>query len=463
MVEFTPNEDKGLSASNCNYLIPCYTIDRMIDVIVGLQRGDEGKGRFVDMLAEEHDIVARFNGGCNAGHTVVLPDGRDLALHLIPSGIAHEHTMNVIGNGTLVDPIKLNEEIIDIRLKGIDVSRDNLKLSSASHLILPHHIYEDEIRESGKGGQGSTKSGIAQVSSHKAMRVGVRTEIIKKNLDELESIVYEGLIAQKPIRDEAGLEPIDEVEVAKHYVDIAKRLGGFVTDTSFYLNQELRKAKPARVLAEGAQAFLLDIDHGMYPFTSSSSTTAGGVPTGLGVPASYIEHVYGVAKAIHSHVGGGPFVTEIHDKELLDQLHGDMGTIDAEKGTTTGRIRRLGNFDLPQIRRAQMINGEERMQSMALSKLDWVRRFGEIILVCVAYERNGRTLEIAPDAAYKLEQSKPIYEALPNWEEDISGVREFDDLPINAQRYVEFIEERTGIPITMIGVGPQRDQVIIRS
>lgn len=433
-----------------------------VDVIVGLQRGDEGKGRFVDMLAGDHDIVARFNGGCNAGHTVVLPDGRDLALHLVPSGIAHEHTMNVIGNGTLVDPVKLYEEIVDIRSKGIEVSRNNLKLSAASHLILPHHIYGDVMREAGSGGQGSTKSGIAQVSSDKAMRVGIRTENLKKDTDELRTIVYEGLVAQRQLRDEAGLESIDEVEIAKHYVDIARRLGGFVTDTSFYLNQELRKEKPAKVLAEGAQAFLLDKDHGMYPFTSSSSTTAGGVPTGLGIPASYIEHVYGVAKAVHSHVGGGPFVTEIHDEELLAKLHGDMATIDAEKGTTTGRIRRLGNLDLPQIRRAQMINGEERMQSMALSKLDWVRRFGSNILVCVAYQRNGKTLEIAPDAAYKLEQSTPVYEALPNWNEDISEVRDFDDLPLNAQNYVNFIEGHTGVPITMIGVGPRRDQVIIR-
>ena len=433
-----------------------------IDVIIGLQRGDEGKGRFVDMLSETHDIVARFNGGNNAGHTVVLPDGRDLALHLVPSGIAHPHAMNIIGNGTLINPVKLNEEIRDIRSKGINVSRDNLKISSAAHLILPHHIYDDEIREVSTSGQGSTKAGIAQVSSYKAMRIGVRAEIIKNNLSKLEQIISEGLQAQRSLREEVGLQPIDEKEVTKIYIDNAKILFEFITDTVFYLNQQLRKPTPARVLAEGAQAFLLDIDHGMYPFTSSSSTTSGGVSIGLGVPPSFIDKVTGVAKAVQSHVGGGPFVTEIFDDKILKRLYGDMNTIDAEKGTTTGRIRRLGYFDLPQIRRALMVNGESDKLSMALSKLDWVQRFGEKIPICVAYERKGKTLEIAPDAAYKLEQSKPIYEYLPNWTEDIRNVREFVNLPINAQNYVKFIEEKTGVTIKMIGVGPRRDQVIIR-
>lgn len=435
----------------------------MIDVIIGLQRGDEGKGRFVDMLARDHDIVARFNGGNNAGHTVVLPDGRDLALHLVPSGIAHPHTMNVIGNGTLINPIKLVEEIEQIRSKGIEVSSSNLMLSSASHLILPHHIYDDEIRESGDSKQGSTKTGIAQVASFKAMRTGVRTEIIAKDIDELRSIVSAGLTAQRPFRKAAGLEAIDEELVTTQYIENAKLLAEFISDTVLYLNQQLRKPTPARVLAEGAQAFLLDIDHGMYPFTTSSSTTTGGVFTGLGVPPSFIGNVVGVAKAIQSHVGGGPFVTEILDESILQQLHGDMGTIDAEKGTTTGRIRRLGYMDLPQIRRAQMVNGEESRQVMALSKLDWVRRFGEKIPICVAYAHGGATLEIAPDAAYKLEQCTPIYEYLPNWHEDISNVREFDELPLQAQNYIRFIEEKTGVSVAMIGVGPRRDQVIIRS
>jgi adenylosuccinate synthase len=433
-----------------------------VNVIVGLQRGDEGKGRFVDMLAEEHDIVARFNGGNNAGHTVVLPDGRDLALHQVPSGIAHEHITNVIGNGALLNPEKLVEEIEGIESKGIQVSEQNLKISSAAHLILPQHIYEDRIREAGKDRQGSTCSGIAPVASYKAMRSGARMEMAKNDPTTLTEVIYHGLREQRGQRVLADIEYINEMAMAKEYVDTARKLGSYVTDTVFYLNQELRKDQPAEVLAEGAQAFLLDIDHGMYPYTTSSSTTTGGVSIGLGVPPTYINKVTGIAKAVQSHVGGGPFVTEIHDPKVLEQLHGDMSKIDAETGTTTGRLRRLGYLDIPQIRRAQMVNGENHNQVMALSKVDWVRRFGSVVKVCVAYERKGKRYEVSPDSAYKLEQCTPIYEELPTWEEDIQHIREFSDLPVNAQGYIKFIEEQTKVKIQMIGVGPQRDQVINR-
>ena len=433
-----------------------------VNVIVGLQRGDEGKGRFVDMLAEEHDIVARFNGGNNAGHTVVLPDGRDLALHQVPSGIAHDHITNVIGNGALLNPEKLVEEIEGIESKGIQVSEQNLKISSAAHLILPQHIYEDRIREAGEDRQGSTCSGIAPVASYKAMRSGARMEMAKNDPTTLTEVIYHGLREQRGQRALVGIEYINEMDIAKEYVDTARKLGSYVTDTVFYLNQELRKDQPVEVLAEGAQAFLLDIDHGMYPYTTSSSTTTGGVSIGLGVPPTYINKVTGIAKAVQSHVGGGPFVTEIHDPKVLEQLHGDMSKIDAETGTTTGRLRRLGYLDIPQIRRAQMVNGENHNQVMALSKVDWVRRFGSVVKVCVAYERKGKRYEVSPDSAYKLEQCTPIYEELPTWEEDIQHIREFSDLPVNAQGYIKFIEEQTKVKIQMIGVGPQRDQVIVR-
>jgi len=433
-----------------------------VDVIVGLQRGDEGKGRFVDMLAGEHDIVARFNGGDNAGHTVVLPDGRDLALHLVPSGITHPATMNVIGNGTLVNASKLVAEIAAIQTKDIEVNKRNLMLSSAAHLILPHHIYDDKIRETGSGRQGSTKSGIAQVASQKAMRAGARVELINDNPEDLLTLVYESLVAQRRMRDEAEIEPINEMAVAKEYLENAQRLGSFVTDTVLYLNQQLRAEQPARVLAEGAQAFWLDIDHGMYPFTTSSSTTSGGACTGLGIAPAFIDRITGIAKAVPLHVGGGPFVTEITDGEQLQRLHGDMTTIDAEKGTTTGRVRRLGHLDLPQIRRSQLVNGVDGKQEMALTKLDWVHRYGDAAKICVAYMLEGKRIEIAPDAAYKLELVTPVYESLPTWQEDIQGVRQFADLPKAAQEYVSFIETMTEVPITLIGVGPRRDQVIIR-
>lgn len=428
-----------------------------VDAVVGLQRGDEGKGRFVDMLAEQYDVVARFNGGNNAGHTVVLPNGEDLKLHLIPSGIARPGIMNIVGNGTLIDPVKLSEEFDYLQAKDVRVTSDNLMISSGAHLILPHHISADEIREAGSRGQGSTKTGVAPVSSFKALREGVRAEMINNDMEALEELVIEGLKTQREKREDSGLAAVDEERQASNYITCARRMGKYVTDTVLKLNQRLLAGE--KVLAEGAQAFLLDIDHGMYPFTTSSSTTSGGVATGLGIPPRYINQVFGVAKAVYSHVGGGPFVTEIHDENTLAKLHGDMTTIDAERGTTTGRTRRLGYLDLPQIRRANMVNGTTEL---FLTKLDWVPRYGKEILYCSGYERKDKVIEIAPDSARKLEQCKPQYDVLSSWNEDIQGVREFSDLPVSARKFVTTLEEELGIPITKIGVGPQRDQVINR-
>jgi adenylosuccinate synthase len=431
-----------------------------VDVIVGLQRGDEGKGRFVDMLAGEYDIVARFNGGNNAGHTVVLPNGQSLKLHSVPSGIAYPHVVNVIGSGTLIDPVKLLVEFAHIQSEGIKITPDNLQISSCAHLILPHHICQDELREAGNARQGSTKSGIAQVASDKALRTGVRAEIIGSDPSRLESLVQEGLAALRQARKSAGLPDLDEAAVASNFAQKAQKLAPYIKDTALYLNEQLSKSTPARVLAEGAQAFLLDIDYGMYPFTSSSSTTSGGVASGLGIPPTFVENIIGVAKVIQSHVGDGPFVTEITDSKLLKRLYGDMMTIDAERGTTTGRVRRLGYLDLPQIRRANMINGT---QSMALSKLDWLSRFGKEIPVCVAYKSSGRLIDIAPGSAQELAGCIPVYKNLAGWTEDIQHIRTSDDLPAHAKAYVKFVEDQTGVPASMIGVGPGRGQVIVRS
>jgi adenylosuccinate synthase len=432
-----------------------------ITAVLGEQRGDEGKGRFVDMLAAEHDIVARFNGGANAGHTVVTPEGAEFDLHLMPSGITQPGVMNVIGNGTAIDAPKLVAEIETSKKKGLTVNPDRLMISSAAHLLLPHHVVLDTIREGGKHAQGSTKSGIAQVYADKYMRSGIRAEIINNDPDRLYDTIRTGLrktIFRQLVTQFPHIFPFARPsQVAQAYVESAQQLAPFITDTTLYLNTQLQAG--AGLLAEGAQAYLLDADHGMFPAVTSSSTTVGGIFTGLGVSPHNLDRVIGVSKAIPSHVGGGPFATEIHDDALLEQIHGDMTTVDAEKGTTTGRVRRLGHLDIPAIRRAQMVNGTTEM---ALTKLDWVPRYGEQVLLCVAYERKGNILDIAPDAAYKIEQSRPIYEALPTWQEDISGIRDYGDLPTEARAYIERIESLTGKPITMIGVGYKRDQVIDR-
>lgn len=429
------------------------------NVVVGLQRGDEGKGRLTDELAQSHDIVARFAGADNAGHSIVLPDETELTLHTIPSGIAHEHVMNVIGNGVLLNPVSLIKEKRAVERKGIAVDEQNLKISSGSTLILPHHIYEDVLREGGKKSQGTTKKGVGPAAAEKAAREGIRAELISNDPDELFEVVYSALRKQRARRNRAGMKDIDENKVAADYVKKSSMLGEMVTDTVFYLNQELRKKPEARILAEGAQGSLLDPEHGMHPYTTSTPTTSGGVSLGLGIPPQSIEKVYGVAKAVQSHVGGGPFVTEILDKQLLKQLHGNKNARDGEKGSTTGRVRRLGYLDIAGLRRANDVNGTDEVM---LTKLDWVPRYGKEVLLCVAYARKGKVLYTAVDSARKMNQSLPAYVSLPTWQEDIDHIREFEDLPKNAQNYVHFIEKQMGVPITRLGVGPRRDQVIIR-
>jgi adenylosuccinate synthase len=297
------------------------------------------------------------------------------------------------------------------------------------------------------------------VASSKALRSGVRAELIAQDPKQLEELIIEELIAQRPARQGAGIEDINEAELAQSYVKRALSLKNFITDTVTYLNKQLRSQKSVKILAEGAQAYWLDVDHGMYPFTTSTSTTSGGVSPGLGVPPTFINKIIGVAKAVQSHVGDGPFVTEVTNPKLAARLHGDMTTVDAERGTTTGRTRRLGHLDLAQIRRSIMVNGTHEL---ALSKLDWVPRFGAEVWLCTAYKIDGKTVKIAPSSAYDLARAKPLYEKLPTWQEDIEGVRKFIDLPASAQKYIKFIESQIGIPITMIGVGPRHDQVILR-
>lgn len=435
-----------------------------VTIITGDQRGDEGKGRAVDMLMAEFDIGARANGACNAGHTIARNDSSGneqvYKLHGLPTSVLHEHATSVIGNGAAVDPVKLSKEIDDLAERGIAIDPKNLLIGSGTHLILPNYISEDKVREAGPDRQGSTKSGIAQVYGQKGYRTGLRSEDIVNNLHVIEDRIILGLLQQQTARKAAGMEEMTNCdEQVKVYLEACLRLGKYVSDVTLYLNQELRKPNPANILVEGAQAALLDIDHGMYPFVTSSSTMASGLLSGLGIAPKFIGKTIGVVKARPSHVGDGPFVTEEHDPEKLLQLHGDKTAVDAEVGTTTGRERRLGYLDLPQVKRAQMINGTDEI---VLTKLDRIPDEGDMAKVCVAYDLGGKQHNIGVDTVEKMKASKPVFTEIPTWSEDISTIRDFNDLPTAAQDFVHLIEDETKLPVTYIGVGPNRDQVIIR-
>ena len=428
----------------------------MITFAGGAARGDEGKGRIVDGLAAEYDIVARAAGGPNAGHTVVLPDGVEHKLHLLPSGIAHPHIMNIIGNGTVIDPVKLAVEIENAALNGVELDESRLLISDAAHLILPYHITIDELRETGAQAQGTTKSGIGPAYADKAMRHGIRTDSILHDPLGVAVRVSDDTSAYNALRVDAGLDPMDVNDTVERFMDSAVSLGSMIIDTALYLNERLRDGDD--LLVEGAQGFLLDIDHGMYDAVTSSTTTAAGIFAGLGIPPQEV-HSIGVVKAVQSHVGGGPFPTEIHDQSQLDLLHGDLTTIDAEQGTTTGRKRRLGHLDIAALRRAIIIAGFEEL---ALTKLDWVPRYGESVLLCVGYKHGGRYSDISPSSAHELAAVEPQYIELPTWSGDISSARRFDDLPVEAREYVTTIEDLVDKPIEWIGVGPRRDEMVSR-
>lgn len=426
-----------------------------VDVVLGLQRGDEGKGRFVDLLAPHYDVVARFNGGPNAGHTIA-DDTLELRLHQIPSGITSDGVLNVIGNGSYVDPIKLLAELDDIK-RQVKINPSQLLISTDAHLILPHHISLDEIREAGSHGQGSTLSGIAYVAADKYSRSGMRAERLLDADDTLEKIITEKLKEVQEARRNADLPAQKPSAVAKTWLKQAKALRPFIGDTLTVLHEALEQKK--NVLAEGAQATGLDIEHGMYPYVTSSHTTTGGVLNGLGIGPTHIGKIIGVAKVLRSHVGGGPFVTKEHDALKAAQIRGKQGAVDSEYGATTGRERQVGYLDMPELRKAVMVNG---VTELAITKLDVVPKAGKTVPVAVAYTYQKKRLEIAPSSAQRLTQCKPVYEYLPTWKEDISDVRTFHSLPEQAQEFVRFLEKTLGIPVTMIGVGPLREQVILR-
>ncbi len=418
-------------------------------VLVGAQWGDEGKGKITDLLAGNYDFVVRFQGGNNAGHTIVHGD-MHLALHLIPSGILYDDVISVIGNGCVVDPKILIGEMDGLADGGI--STDNLRISSHAQMIMPWHVAIDGAVEKNLGIQkiGTTKRGIGPAYQDKAARGGMRMGDLRDPEYFRERL--EAAVASKNdlLANVYGLAPYDVDDIYDMYMGYADRLSGKIVDTVTLLNEGLEAGKS--VFLEGAQGALLDIDHGTYPFVTSSTTTAGGASTGAGIGIKWIGRVLGIAKAYLTRVGSGPFPTELDD-EVGDVLS-QMG---AEFGTTTGRKRRCGWFDGVIIRYSARING---LTDICLTKLDVLDTLSTI-KVCVAYEVDGQRLENLPDNLRDFDRAVPVYEELPGWCEDTTGCRSFDDLPAAAQTYVKRIEEIAGVRVSMIAVGPDRDQTII--
>ncbi|MEY9967634.1 adenylosuccinate synthase [Streptacidiphilus sp. MAP12-16] len=421
-------------------------------VLVGAQWGDEGKGKATDLLGGSVDYVVRFQGGNNAGHTVVVGDQK-YALHLLPSGILSPSCTPVIGNGVVIDPAVLFSELVGLQQRGVDTSK--LLVSGNAHLITPYHRTLDKVSERflGKRKIGTTGRGIGPAYADKINRVGIRVQ----------DLFDESILRQKI---EAALHDKNQILVklynrravpadlvVEEYLGYAEKLRPFVADTVLVLNKALEENKV--VLMEGGQGTLLDVDHGTYPFVTSSNPTAGGACTGSGIGPTKIDRVIGILKAYTTRVGSGPFPTE-----LLDADGDALRRIGGERGVTTGRDRRCGWFDAPIARYATRVNG---LTDFFLTKLDVLTGW-EQIPVCVAYEIDGKRFDELPYSQTDFHHAKPIYENLPGWSEDITKAQTFEDLPKNAQAYVKALEDMSGAPISAIGVGPGRTETIqIRS
>ncbi len=419
-------------------------------VLLGTQWGDEGKGRITDLLASYMNMVVRFQGGNNAGHTVVA-NGNEFRLHHIPSGILYPEILCIIGNGVVVNPEVLIEELEDLERKG--VSAENLRISGNAHLVMPYHIIFDKAGEQslGKSKIGTTHKGIGPAYADKAYRTGIRVQdlldykIFRTKLDT--TLKQKNTIIEKIY----GLEPLKMADVLEKYMGYSKKIGKYIVDTSFLINSYLDDGKS--VLFEGAQGTLLDIDHGSYPFVTSSSTVAGGACTGAGVGPKKISEIIGVAKAYTTRVGSGPFPTEIE---------GSIGDYIREKGfeygTTTGRARRCGWIDILILKYSIMLNSIDRI---ALTKLDVLSGLKEI-KICISYRYEGKNYKEIPPHQTIMHKCQPVYKTLKGWDEDISQVKNYRELPNMTQEYIEEVENLVGLPLSMISVGPERSQIILR-
>jgi len=417
--------------------------------VFGAQWGDEGKGKIIDLLSTDMDFVVRYQGGANAGHTVIV-DGEKFVLHLVPSGILHEGRVNVIANGVSVDPIALLEEVDGLRERGVTVDGTNLRLAASAHVIFEHHRLIDGLSEAylGQGRIGTTGRGIGPCYSDKAARTGLR--VVDLLEPERCGLRLSAALAEKNalIQSVHGAEPLDLEAQLERYLALGRRLRPFVGDVGAEVRDAFRAGK--KVLFEGAQGFLLDIDHGTYPYVTSSNTGTNGIPSGVGFPAGGIERAVGIAKAYCTRVGEGPFPTE--DRGPAGQELRDAGH---EYGATTGRPRRCGWFDALAMRYSMELNGAE---GFVMTNLDVLTGFEEL-RCAVAYELDGERLDTFP-TGLDLARVEPIYETLPGWTADISTVRRFDDLPSQARGWVRWIEDLVGVKILMLSVGPDREQVI---
>lgn len=418
-------------------------------VVVGSQWGDEGKGKITDYFATRADMVVRYQGGNNAGHTVVF-GGNKYSLQSIPSGIFNPETINVMGNGMVVNPVSVCAELDKLHDRGITDYK--LFISTRAAMVMPWHSMLDGAYESRKGDAliGTTKKGIGPAYSDKYSRTGLRIGDLLEP-DYFRERLEAALEMKNMELEMLGLERLDVDEVYNQYMKLAERLAPMITDTSRLINDTLRSADK-RVLFEGAQGMMLCIDHGTYPFVTSSSPSAASVPVGAGIAPKWINNVVGVAKAYCTRVGSGPFPTELHD-EIGDGIR-ERGH---EYGTVTGRPRRIGWFDAVVGRYTAELAGITHWAVMLLDVLSGL----DTIKICVAYDLDGREIQSPPSTIASLSRCKPVYIEMPGWKEDISGVKDFEDLPENAKAYVRKLEEITGTPVGMISVGPDRQQTII--
>jgi adenylosuccinate synthase len=418
-------------------------------VVVGSQWGDEGKGKFTDLVAKEMHLVVRYQGGHNAGHTIVV-DGESFALQLVPSGILYDHITPVIGNGVVVDPRVLIAELDMLERKGVDTSR--LRVSGNAHLILPYHQELDKVSERhlGKNKIGTTKRGIGPAYADKASRVGLRVQDLldpKIFRQKLEAVLKEKNAVLAKVYNQL---PLSLDDIAAEYLDACRpRLEPMIDDTVSLVHEALEAGQ--HVLLEGAQATFLDLDHGTYPYVTSSNPVAGGACVGAGVGPRYIDRVIGIAKAYVTRVGAGPFPTELFDE--VGDLLVDIGH---EYGTNTGRRRRTGWFDAVMLRHAVRLNS---LSEVALTKLDVLDTL-DTVKVCVAYDLDGERFEHLPYHQSVLHHVTPVYEELPGWQADLSAATERRHLPREALDYIAFLEQQVGVPVSLVGVGPGREQFL---